>query len=44
MWTSAMSMYRQLEKWEDAKRVAKASFHESKSRIHIHGCSVSVRG
>lgn len=23
MWTSAMSMYRQLEKWEDAKRVAK---------------------
>jgi intraflagellar transport protein 172 len=24
MWTSAMSMYRQLEKWEDAKRVAKA--------------------
>jgi len=25
MWTSAMSMYRQLEKWEDAKRVAKAN-------------------
>ena len=23
MWTSAMSMYRQLEQWEDAKRVAK---------------------
>mmetsp|Transcript_2625 Transcript_2625/g.6756 ORF Transcript_2625/g.6756 Transcript_2625/m.6756 type:complete len:1758 (-) Transcript_2625:76-5349(-) len=23
LWTSAMSMYRQLEKWEDAKRVAK---------------------
>lgn len=23
MWTSAMSMYRQLEKWDDAKRVAK---------------------
>lgn len=23
MWTSAMSMYRQLEKWEDAKRVAR---------------------
>eukprot|EP00811_Abedinium_folium_P026399 NODE_3885_length_1967_cov_5.998370.p1 GENE.NODE_3885_length_1967_cov_5.998370~~NODE_3885_length_1967_cov_5.998370.p1 ORF type:complete len:373 (+),score=133.33 NODE_3885_length_1967_cov_5.998370:786-1904(+) len=23
MWTSAMAMYRQLEKWEDAKRVAK---------------------
>eukprot|EP00932_Pfiesteria_piscicida_P003605 SRR837773.13511.p2 GENE.SRR837773.13511~~SRR837773.13511.p2 ORF type:complete len:553 (-),score=239.92 SRR837773.13511:670-2187(-) len=28
MWTSAMSMYRQLEKWEDAKRVAK--FHGGK--------------
>lgn len=29
MWTSAMSMYRQLEKWEDAKRVAKV--HGGKS-------------
>jgi intraflagellar transport protein 172 len=29
MWTSAMSMYRQLEKWEDAKRVAK--IHGGKS-------------
>merc|ERR1719265_2741133 len=29
MWTSAMSMYRQLEKWEDAKRVAKT--HGGKS-------------
>jgi len=29
MWTSAMSMYRQLEKWEDAKRVAK--MHGGKS-------------
>ena len=41
MWTSAMSMYRQLEKWEDAKRVAKAPpifFHESKSWVHVHGC------
>jgi intraflagellar transport protein 172 len=25
MWTHAMAMYRQLEKWEDAKRVAKAN-------------------
>lgn len=29
MWQSAMSMYRQLEKWEDAKRVAK--LHGGKS-------------
>merc|ERR1719181_348821 len=29
MWTSAMSMYRQLEKWEDAKRVAK--MHDGKA-------------
>mmetsp|Transcript_43192 Transcript_43192/g.92156 ORF Transcript_43192/g.92156 Transcript_43192/m.92156 type:complete len:1765 (-) Transcript_43192:92-5386(-) len=29
LWTSAMSMYRQLEKWEDAKRVAKV--HGGKS-------------
>jgi len=29
MWTSAMSMYRQLEKWDDAKRVAK--MHGGKS-------------
>merc|ERR1719428_1133753 len=29
MWTSAMSMYRQLEKWDDAKRVAKV--HGGKS-------------
>ena len=38
MWTSAMSMYRQLEKWEDAKRVAKAEpmLHRNWEKRGVH--------
>jgi intraflagellar transport protein 172 len=47
LWTSAMGMYRQLEKWDDAKRVAKAHggkaafekvvFHQAQALFVEHG-------
>ena len=52
LWTSAMGMYRQLERWDDAKRVAKAHggkqafekvvFHQAQALFAEHGSAAGA--